>query len=102
YVAQAYRAYEQILHETVTKQNATTCETLCEAASDGASDGALGAHHVLLPQEVSEAIGTVLESVSGLSFEPLEEAVDRPSVRGGIGSLLINAFLIFTKAAKGD
>ncbi|CAM9529251.1 unnamed protein product, partial [Ectocarpus sp. 12 AP-2014] len=102
YVAQAYRAYEQILHETVTKQNATTCETLCEAASDGTSDGARGAHHVLLPQEVSEAIGTVLESVSGLSFEPLEEAIDRPSVRGGIGSLLINAFLIFTKAAKGD
>ncbi|CAM9151229.1 unnamed protein product [Ectocarpus sp. 8 AP-2014] len=102
YVAQSYRAYEQILHETVTKQNATACETSCEAAPDGRSDGVRGADHVLLPQEVSEAIGTVFESVSGLSFEPLEEAVDGSSVRGGIGSLLINGFLIFTKAAKGD
>ncbi|CAM9689325.1 unnamed protein product [Ectocarpus sp. 6 AP-2014] len=102
YVAQSYRAYEQILHETVTKQNATACETSCEAAPDGRSDGVCGADHVHLPQEVWEAIGTVFESVSGLSFEPLEEAVDGPSVRGGIGSLLINVFLIFTKAAKGD
>ncbi|CAM9113851.1 unnamed protein product [Ectocarpus sp. 8 AP-2014] len=102
YVAQSYRAYEQILHETVTKQNATACETSREAAPDGRSDGVREADRVLLPQEVSEAIGTVFESVSGLSFEPLEEAVDGTSVRGGIGSLLINAFLIFTKAAKGD
>ncbi|CBN75397.1 hypothetical protein Esi_0093_0008 [Ectocarpus siliculosus] len=63
YVAQSYRAYEQILHETVTKQSATACETSCEAAPDGRSDGVRGADHVLLPQEVSEAIGTVFESL---------------------------------------
>ncbi|CAN0132740.1 unnamed protein product [Ectocarpus fasciculatus] len=35
-------------------------------------------------------------------FEPLEEAVDRLGIRGGVGSLLINMNLVFTKAAKGD
>ncbi|CBN75396.1 expressed unknown protein [Ectocarpus siliculosus] len=102
YVAQSYRAYEQILHQLPSKQIATTCENPCDAESDRGSDSGRRSDHVFLPREVSDAIGTYLESVRCLSFEPLEEAVDRPSVRGGFGGLLINLGLIFTKAAQGD
>ncbi|CAN0351208.1 unnamed protein product [Ectocarpus sp. 6 AP-2014] len=102
YVAQSYRAYEQILHQLASNQIATTCENQCDAESDRGLDSGLRSDHVLLPREVSGAIGTYFESVRCLSFEPLEEAVDRPSVRGGFGGLLINLGLIFTKAAQGD
>ncbi|CAN0406817.1 unnamed protein product, partial [Ectocarpus sp. 8 AP-2014] len=102
YVAQSYRAYEQILHQIASNQIATTCENLCDAESDRGSDSDLRSDHVFLPREVSDAIGTYLESVRCLSFEPLEEAVDRPSVRGGFGGLLINIGLVVTKAAQGD
>ncbi|CAM9696229.1 unnamed protein product [Ectocarpus fasciculatus] len=103
YVAQSYRAFEVIVHQTASNQIATPCDNLCEAESDRGSDAALQLDLVLLPREVSDAIGTVLEGVSGLSLEPLQEAADRrPSVRGGFGSLLINAGLVFTKAALGD
>ncbi|CAM9421108.1 unnamed protein product [Ectocarpus sp. 12 AP-2014] len=102
YVAQSYRAYEQILHQLASNQIATTCETRRDAESDRGSDSALRSDHVFLPGEVSDAIGTYLESVSCLSFEPLEEAAGRPSVRGGFGGLLINLGLVFTKAAQGD
>ncbi|CAM9752876.1 unnamed protein product [Ectocarpus fasciculatus] len=102
YVAQSYIVYEQILHETVTKQSAMVFNSLYEAVSDGRSDGVRGVDQVFLPQELSDGIDKMWGSVGGLSFEPLERAVDRPSVRGGIGSLLINTSLIFSKAAKGD
>ncbi|CAM9578735.1 unnamed protein product, partial [Ectocarpus sp. 4 AP-2014] len=90
YVAQSYRAYEQILHQIASNQIATMCENVCDEEFDAESDSVLQSGHVFLPREVSDAIGTCLKSVSGLSFEPLEEAVDRPSVRGGFGGLLIN------------
>ncbi|CAM9453052.1 unnamed protein product [Ectocarpus fasciculatus] len=51
---------------------------------------------------ISNATGVLFENGSSADFEPLEEAVDRPSIRGGIGALLINGILVFEKAAKGD
>ncbi|CAM9169205.1 unnamed protein product [Ectocarpus sp. 8 AP-2014] len=102
YVAQSCRAYEQVLYQTASNRIATTCENLCDAESDRGSDKVLRSDYVFQPQEVSDAIETCSERVSGVSFEPLEEAVDRPSVRGGFGGLLINLGLIFSKAAQGD
>ncbi|CAN0364964.1 unnamed protein product [Ectocarpus sp. 6 AP-2014] len=102
YVAQSYRAYEQILHQIASNQIATTRENVCDEEFGRESDSVLQSNHVFQPREVSDAIGTFLKSVSGLSFEPVEEAVDRPSVRGGFGGLLINLGLVFPKAAKGD
>ena len=77
YVAQSYIVYEQILHETVTKQIAMAFNSLCEAVSDGRSDGVRGVDQVFLPQELSDGIDKMWGSVGGLSFEPLERAVDR-------------------------
>ncbi|CAM9904232.1 unnamed protein product, partial [Ectocarpus fasciculatus] len=44
----------------------------------------------VLPREAAEAMKTASRRGNVLDFEPLEKAVDRPSVRGGIGSLLID------------
>ncbi|CAN0073206.1 unnamed protein product [Scytosiphon promiscuus] len=55
-----------------------------------------------LPGEVSEAIMKVFETTNSLDFEPLQPAADRPSIRSGIGDLLINGTLLFAKAARGD
>ncbi|CBN75398.1 expressed unknown protein [Ectocarpus siliculosus] len=102
YVAQSFRAFEQTVHVTASINSATAGDHLCQAASDGRSDTLLQSDHVLLPGEVANAMGTVSASGNFLDFEPLEEAVDRPSVRGGIGSLQVNSTLVFKKAAKGD
>ncbi|CAM9379091.1 unnamed protein product [Ectocarpus fasciculatus] len=102
YVAQTYKAFENIVHRTASNQIATTCENLCDAESDRGSDAVRRFNHVLLPREVSGAIRTASEELSGLSPEPLQEAADRPSVRGGFGSLLINIGIVLKKAAQGD
>ncbi|CAB1111404.1 unnamed protein product [Ectocarpus sp. CCAP 1310/34] len=102
FVAQSFRAFEQTVHETASINSAKAGDHLCEAAADGRSDTLLRSDHVLLPGEVANAMGTVSASGNFLDFEPLEEAVDRPSVRGGIGSLQVNSTLVFKKAAKGD
>ncbi|CAM9689429.1 unnamed protein product [Ectocarpus sp. 6 AP-2014] len=90
YVAQSCRAYEQILYQIASNRIVTTCEHVCDEDFDRGSDTVLRSDYVFQPQEVSDAIETCSERVSGVSFEPLEEAVDRPSVRGGFGGLLIN------------
>ncbi|CAM9849229.1 unnamed protein product, partial [Ectocarpus fasciculatus] len=102
YVAQTHKAFETVIHHTASTQITTTCENLCDAGSDRGSDAVRRLDRVLLPQELSDAIGTVLQDANGLSVEPLQEAADRPSVRGGFGSLLINIGIVFKKAAQGD
>ncbi|CAM9439608.1 unnamed protein product [Ectocarpus sp. 12 AP-2014] len=90
YVVQSSRAYGQILYQIANNLIATTCENLCDAEFDRGSDSVFRSDHVFQPQEVLDAIETCSERVSGVSFEPLQEAVDRPSFRGGFGGLLIN------------
>ncbi|CAM9510635.1 unnamed protein product [Ectocarpus sp. 12 AP-2014] len=101
-VVQSSRAYGQILYQIANNLIAATCENLCDAEFDRGSDSVFRSDHVFQPQEVLDAIETCSERVSGVSFEPLQEAVDRPSFRGGFGGLLINLGLIFSKAVQGD
>eukprot|EP00903_Cladosiphon_okamuranus_P015988 g14766.t1 len=54
------------------------------------------------PQELSEAMVAVWTKDNPIQFGPLEETVDRPSVRAGMGGLLINGTLLFDTARQGD
>ncbi|CAN0200762.1 unnamed protein product [Ectocarpus sp. 8 AP-2014] len=91
YVAQSLRAFMEASHANARTQRAMACEHVCEVASDGRSSTGLRSENVLLPQEVVDAMKTASRRGNVLNFEPLEQAVDRQSVRGGIGSLLIDA-----------
>ncbi|CAM9597989.1 unnamed protein product [Ectocarpus sp. 13 AM-2016] len=102
YVAHSFKAFEQAFQQKAYMESATDVETPGEAEGHGESDRNRRAASAFLPGEISEAMGTVFGDRNLLVFEPLEEAVDRPSIRGGIGSLLINGTLVFEKAAKGD
>ncbi|CAM9299056.1 unnamed protein product [Ectocarpus sp. 8 AP-2014] len=102
YIAQSFKAFEQAFQQKAFKQSARDVETPGETEGHGESDRNRRPPSALLPGEISEAMGTVFGDGNLLVFEPLEEAVDRPSIRGGIGSLLINGTLVFEKAANGD
>ncbi|CAM9689569.1 unnamed protein product [Ectocarpus sp. 6 AP-2014] len=102
YAAQSLRAFVEAAQANARTQRSMACEHECEATSDGRSSTGLRSEKVLLPREVVDAMETASRRGNVLNFEPLEQAVDQPSVRGGIGSLFIDAILVFTKAEKGD
>ncbi|CAN0090205.1 unnamed protein product [Ectocarpus sp. 4 AP-2014] len=102
YIAQSFKAFEQAFQQKAYKQSAKNVETPGEDEGHGESDRNRRPASAFLPGEISEAMGTVFGDRNLLVFEPLQEAVDRPSIRGGIGSLLVNGTLVFEKAAKGD
>lgn len=83
YVAQSFRAFEQALHAKTKDQSTMARENLCEAASGATPDSVRRPEKVLRPGEVSDAIGTMVGTVSGIDFEPLQEAVDRSVERRG-------------------
>ncbi|CAM9743441.1 unnamed protein product [Ectocarpus sp. 6 AP-2014] len=101
YVAQSCRAFERAVYTTATEQSARGGD-MCDSESHGRPDGVRASPQDFMAGDLSNAMGVLLENGSCIHFEPLEEAVDRPSIRGGIGALLINGILVFEKAAKGD
>ncbi|CAM9491799.1 unnamed protein product [Ectocarpus sp. 4 AP-2014] len=102
YVAQSCRAFERAVYTTATEQRARSSD-MCDSEPHGRPDEVHPAPQDFMAGDVSNAMGVLLENGSSIHFEPLEEAVDRrPSIRGGIGALLINGILVFEKAAKGD
>ncbi|CAM9174909.1 unnamed protein product [Ectocarpus sp. 4 AP-2014] len=92
YVTQSLTAFEQLVFEKVCENSATTRRS-----------GGGGSPHGNAPQaeEVSDAMVTGLKD-GLIDFEHLQEAVDRPNIRQGIGGLLINMNLAFQRAGKGD
>ncbi|CAN0029861.1 unnamed protein product [Ectocarpus fasciculatus] len=102
FVSQSLKAFEQGSHAIAKEQSITRGEAAFKAGRDGRSDGARPSPNDLLPNDVSTALVTLVGQGDCPDFEPLEGAVDRPGIRGGVGSLLINMNLLFTKAAKGD
>ncbi|CAM9724096.1 unnamed protein product [Scytosiphon promiscuus] len=98
FVAQSFRAFDQAVF--------AKAQEICADGLDGFYSG--GPSHRSsdlddpLPGDVSESIAAVLETTNSLEFDPLQEIADRPGIRGGVGSLLINGTLIFEKAVKGD
>ncbi|CAM9549099.1 unnamed protein product [Ectocarpus sp. 12 AP-2014] len=101
YVAQSCRAFERAVYTTATEQGARGGD-MCDSEPHGRPDEVHPSPQDVMAGDVSNAMGVLLENGSFIHFEHLEEAVDRPSIRGGIGALLINGILVFEKAAKGD
>ncbi|CAN0073273.1 unnamed protein product [Scytosiphon promiscuus] len=98
FIAQSIRAFDEAVHAKARERCAGDLERFCFSGpshweSHPKDD---------LPSQVSEAVAAVLGTSSELDFEPLREISDRPSIRAGIGDLLINGPLVFGSAAKGD
>ncbi|CAM9497763.1 unnamed protein product, partial [Ectocarpus sp. 13 AM-2016] len=103
YVAQSFKAFEQASHAVANDQSSKPGGRLSQGDRDDRSGSVRPSDNSLLCREISSSLGTVLGKGRCIDFEPLEEAVDRrPTIRGGIGSLLINLTLVFIKGAKGD
>ncbi|CAN0168140.1 unnamed protein product [Scytosiphon promiscuus] len=98
FVAQSFRAFDQAIYAKARRRCAGDLD---HYYSDGPSHRNFDPDDPLL-EEVSEAMAEVLRTESSLDFEPLQEAVDRPRIRAGIGGLLINGVLVFEMATKGD
>ncbi|CAM9561161.1 unnamed protein product [Ectocarpus fasciculatus] len=101
YVTQSITAFEQLVLEKVWEKSAairpSSDDDPCEEGRGG------GSPHGNAPQaeEVADAMATGLKD-GLIDFDHLQEAVDRPNIRKGIGGLMINMNLALQKARKGD
>ncbi|CAM9167151.1 unnamed protein product [Ectocarpus fasciculatus] len=101
YVIQSLRAFGQDAFEIACERSATRGQSgddgPCEEARGGAS------LHGDPPQaeEVANAMAAGIKD-GLIEFGHLQEAVDRPNIRTGVGGLIVNMSLAFQKAAKGD
>ncbi|CAN0400626.1 unnamed protein product [Ectocarpus sp. 12 AP-2014] len=102
YFSQSLNAFEEVVFEKACEKSATrrflNADEPCEQDRGG------GSPHGNAPQaeDVSDAMVTGLKD-GLIDFEHLQETVDRrPNIRKGIGGLLINMYLAFQKAGKGD
>ncbi|CAM9567655.1 unnamed protein product [Ectocarpus fasciculatus] len=102
YVTQSLTAFQQLAFEKVCENSAairpSSDDDPCEEDRGG------GSPHGNAPQveEVADAMATGLKD-GLIDFDHLQEAVDRrPSIRKGIGGLMINMNLAFQNAGKGD
>ncbi|CAN0213817.1 unnamed protein product [Scytosiphon promiscuus] len=98
FVAESFRVFHQAAYTRAHKR--------CDGDPDPHCPGG-PANETCRPddipsREVSEAMAEVLGTGNCPDFEPLEGTIDRPSIRAGIGGLLINGTLVFAKATKGD
>ncbi|CAM9627688.1 unnamed protein product [Ectocarpus sp. 12 AP-2014] len=102
YVSQSLVAFEQAVFEKVCEKRSTreqwTDDEPCLENRAGASPHG----NVIEAEEVSDAMVAGLKD-GLIEFEHLQETVDRrPNVCSGVGGLLINIPLAYSKAANGD
>eukprot|EP00752_Nemacystus_decipiens_P005048 g4584.t1 len=112
YVMQSIRAFEQAVFLKVVNDNTTYRKRLEEAELVDAGAEFIGdkgnpskemTPQPPQPQEVADAMVSVLQNnIAAVRFSNLQEAVDRPSIRAGVGGLLINGSLVFEMAFAGD
>ncbi|CAM9555891.1 unnamed protein product [Ectocarpus fasciculatus] len=102
YVSQSCTAFEKAIHTTVTEQTARDCGSLCDSERHDRPDGVHPSLEGFMASDISEALRASLGDGSFIDFGQLQDAVDRPSIRGGIGVLFINGPYIIATAAKGD
>ncbi|CAB1109300.1 unnamed protein product [Ectocarpus sp. CCAP 1310/34] len=101
FVAQSVEAFVQLVVEEACGKRATrSC-----SSDDGPYEEDRGdaSPHGNAPrvEEISDAMVTGFK-IGLLDFENLQEAVDLPNVRTGMGGFLINMNLVFHRAANGD
>ncbi|CAM9174759.1 unnamed protein product [Ectocarpus sp. 4 AP-2014] len=102
YCCQTFAAFEEFVFEKVCENSAIrrhlSADEPCEEDRVGGSPHGAA----LQAEDVSDAMVTGLKD-GLIDFEHLQETVDRrPSIRKGIGGLLMNMYLAFLKAGRGD
>ncbi|CAM9883251.1 unnamed protein product [Ectocarpus fasciculatus] len=101
YVSQSCTAFEKAIYTTAIEQSARGGKSLCDSEPCGRPDG-VPSPDDFVAADISEAMRALLVDDVFLDYTPLHEAVDRPSIRGGIGVLFISGPYIIETAAKGD
>ncbi|CAM9343803.1 unnamed protein product [Ectocarpus sp. 12 AP-2014] len=102
YFSQTFAAFEELVFEKACKKSATRRHLSADEPCGEDRGGGSPHGNAPLAEDVSDAM--VMGLNDGLiDFEHLQETVDRrPNIRKGIGGLLINMYLAFQKAGKGD
>ncbi|CAM9196665.1 unnamed protein product [Ectocarpus fasciculatus] len=101
YVVQTLEGFMEFVFERACENRTTRRHS--RENEPGEEDISGASPDVKAPQveEMSEAMVAGLKE--GLfDFEPLQEPAERPHIRTGVGSLLINMSLGYQKAARGD
>eukprot|EP00752_Nemacystus_decipiens_P005054 g4589.t1 len=102
FTMRSFRMFEQAVYGTAYSRTATSC------CGEGLNDVELNREDERVNPRLMGPSDEVLDAMvvrikeQQCQFERLEDAVDRPSIRAGIGGLIINGSLFFDKAAKGD
>eukprot|EP00903_Cladosiphon_okamuranus_P015538 g14344.t1 len=100
YIIQSFKAFQQtVLAKACESATARGCAE--DAQPPEADNNSLPPRDGPLPSDVANAMTEKLRE-NMLDFERLEETVDRPIIRKGVGSVIINGALLFKKAHKGD
>ncbi|CBN75415.1 expressed unknown protein [Ectocarpus siliculosus] len=101
YFCQASAAFEELVFEKACEKSATRRQLSIDEPCEEDRGG--GSSHGADPQaeDVSDAMVTALKD-GLIDFGHLQETVDRPNIRKGIGGLLMNMALAFLKATNGD
>ncbi|CAM9214136.1 unnamed protein product [Ectocarpus sp. 12 AP-2014] len=102
YVSQSCSAFEKAIYTAVTELSVSGTTGLCDSGPHCRPDGLHSSLEDFVAADISKAMRALLDDGGFVHFGPLLEAVDRPSIRGGIGVLLINGPYIVGTAAKGD
>ncbi|CAM9443720.1 unnamed protein product [Ectocarpus sp. 12 AP-2014] len=102
YFSQTFTAFEELVFEKACEKSATRRHLSADEPCGEDRGGGSPHGNAPLAEDVSDAM--VMGLNDGLiDFEHLQETVDRrPTIRKGIGGLLINMYLAFQKAGKGD
>ncbi|CAM9352314.1 unnamed protein product [Ectocarpus sp. 8 AP-2014] len=99
YMKKAHREFEQAVYRAAYLENSD---------AGGLPVQNEASIHTARSSRVPEASMAVVDTMASrinnhsCDFERLEDVVDRPLIRQGIGGLIINGTLVFEKVAKGD
>ncbi|CAN0188031.1 unnamed protein product [Ectocarpus sp. 4 AP-2014] len=102
YVSQSCVAFEEAIYTTMIDQSASGGNSPYDSGPRGIAGGVRPSPEDFMAADVSNALRSLLGDGDFIDFGPLQEAVDRPSIRGGIGALKIDGPCIVETAAKGD
>ncbi|CAM9174833.1 unnamed protein product [Ectocarpus sp. 4 AP-2014] len=101
FFCQTFAAFEELVFEKACEKSATRRNL--SADEPCGEDRGSGSPHGNAPQAEDVSDAMVMGLNDGLiNFEHLQETVDRPNIRKGIGGLLMNMILALKKAKNGD
>eukprot|EP00903_Cladosiphon_okamuranus_P015992 g14770.t1 len=99
---QTFRAFEQSVYSRAVRMSERGRSKRDEAGTESRS-GSLYPTRIRPGSEtLSAAMVKEMQEENLDQFERLEEAADRPSIRKGVGNLIISGTLVFNRAVRGD